>query len=314
MTTMKWVLSILLISAVAVAAVGESISHSMTTMNGVTIETTTRDGVTTTTSSGEPITISSGSLTPGRAGSTYVPSGPMDVASRYFDLTPEQEERRKALTDEYATERRAAVAELNARLDAKYRALVLEILPAEDQKTFLKVLELVDAYKEESKAARAEYQATMKAVGVENGTFISFGSQPQHLVNRTPGLTENERQAVGKVSGEIMSAWNEEISAELEQTYSTRPRMRDREVWREYSKVRREIRDEVYKRHQPEMVEGILSVLSPESASKFRAMLAAAETLDARQTAARDKLQAELETLIGPERAEEQVNAVTKGR
>lgn len=297
-TTAVGVLVIAVLSQPALAA---SVSQSISMVDGVTVTTTTTDGQTTTTTTSQP-GVAPGTVSLNQLPVT-VPSRPLDVAARYLALTPAQAEAREQLDKEYDAAHRAAVEALDARLDAEYTVRVLQILSAQDREQFTKILELTKAYHAETRAAQEAYAEAMTGMGIDGAYSSGYGIRPQYLVYRTPGLTEDERKAVQKVYGDLMSAWNKEISARLSGNSKNPPKMRDREAWRQYSQKRREIRDAVYEEHQPELLEGFTAVMSEATGKTFGDMIAAADALTTRRDAARVAFQSQLEALIGPERA-----------
>ena len=124
-----------------------------------------------------------------------------DSVRRYMTLTEEQQAAIGKLDDQRDAEQRAALAEINKRLDTKFLALVLEALPAEEKAKFEKawaaIAERDAAVAAADKELRDALSALRTAQGVvQTGMLTDLPGGKADIIRRYLKLTDEQHRQI----------------------------------------------------------------------------------------------------------------------
>ncbi|MBM4036755.1 MAG: hypothetical protein FJ291_33900, partial [Planctomycetes bacterium] len=208
-----------------------------------------------------------------------------DALRRYFDLTPEQQAAVAKLDEQRAGDERDAQADLAKRLDKKYSALILEVLPADQKPKYEGVLAALAARDDAIEAAQKDFRGvvekTRTAQGVtgaarQRGFFGAFGgpgaglpNDKGDIISQCINLTEQQRGAVDGIrrdGGDNMRNKMRDVA---------RPQdWRDADARQKYADAMRKVREQV----DTQTAEAMALLLDPEQKKAYEG---AAGALDA---------------------------------
>ncbi len=227
-----------------------------------------------------------------------------DALRRYFDLTPEQQAAVAKLEEQRAADEREAVSEVAKRLDKKFAALILEVLPADQKPKYEGVLAALTARDEATEAAQKEFRAVLDKVrsaqGVTTtrrgpGLFGSFlpNSKPD-IIRFCINLTEEQRTAMDGFQRDGWAAMRDRTRdvARVQNWGDAAERQR-------FADAMRKIREQV----DQQTAEAMVLLLNDEQRKAYQTASAALDTYNKKVAEADDACEKKLAELVGPEKA-----------
>jgi hypothetical protein len=231
-----------------------------------------------------------------------------DALRRYFDLTAEQQAAVAKLDEQRATDEREAQSELAKRLDKKYSALILEVLPADQKPKYEGVLAALAARDDAIEAAQKEFRGVVEKTRTAQGVtgtaarrgFGPFGGPGSSLPNskgevisQCINLTEQQRGAVDGIRRDGFDNMRAEMRKLAQIDW------RDAAARQKNTEAMRKIREKV----DTQTAEAMALLLDPEQKKAYDGAATALDAYNKKVTEADDACEKKLTELVGPEKA-----------
>jgi hypothetical protein len=230
-----------------------------------------------------------------------VPNYPTDILTRYFELSGEQQKKNTALRTEMWQERTRRVKEVDAKLKEEFGDRALTVLNEDQKREYLQIQEIMRTYTKDQDAAQAIYFKTYEQLFEQKASHVPWNAEG--IPATMPTLSQEEKQAVARASMLVRRNSYTKMNEALKAAGIERPKGRDIEAWKKYNQAAAGKRQELMAEMEPIVEEAIIEALPADMKPLFKSLVDAKRQSKELQTAAVEKYNADLEKVIGAERA-----------
>jgi len=265
----------------------------------------------------KPIATSSDQMSPPNVSSgrhyhrVSVPSDPLNILWRYFDLGDHQVELLTELRQQRERDRHQAMLEVRSQLDAKYTNILRDRLSGELRELFINVQDAITAYREKLRDMDRELREEWKETFKEEVPSSIYRCPPRYEVLRLlPGLSKSmKKQLETEYHRQIDLETRRRAEKKLAEQGVKQPNLprnrKDKKARREYNEYRKKlwaVQKQLRHDVETEKLDKIKSELSEEQRRSFELAWAIVERYSSKQQEAIDDLARSLSKSVPPER------------
>ena len=177
----------------------------------------------------------------------------------------------------------------------------MSVLNEGQQKEYVQIQAAMKAYAEDLGSAQQLYFKAFEQLFEQKASHVPWNVD--NIPATMPTLSKEEKQAVSRAAMLVRRSSYTKMNEALKAAGIERPKGRDMEAWQTYNKAAATKRQEVMAEIEPKVEEAITKALSADMRPLFKTLLDAKEKSREMQSGAVEKYNAELEKIIGAERA-----------
>lgn len=235
---------------------------------------------------------------------TGLPTSPPTLLPRLFRLDERSPSQRAKLQTAYVQELQVAQRESGKALYTDYEKRILETLPKPHQETFRHLMTIARDHEQRKADLRdSAVDRHEKLTGQKAG--LSFPhANTFHLLLRPAWLSGEEQRNISRAVWKVRSDAHREADEVMRQRGFARPDPANREKYSEYLRERSEIRREVERKKDEDMLAAAAGAISQASGAKLRELVRIQDEFLEDMRKERKKVAEELIVLLGTTRVE----------